>query len=82
MPFLPSAALVVLGLGLLGFFVFRLLRVVGRTRSVIGAAKATFGDESGMLRARSAALRVAVAQRERSTDRVSSSGRGETGGRP
>ncbi|MBM7775092.1 hypothetical protein JOD54_005296 [Actinokineospora baliensis] len=80
MPFLPSAALLVIGFALLGLLLVRVVRVLGRTRAVLTAAKATFGDETGLLRARTAGLRVAVAQRRRSS-RVAWAGRGETGGR-
>ncbi|GLW95018.1 bacteriophage holin [Actinokineospora globicatena] len=79
-PYLPSAALLLIGFALLGVSVARVLRGVGRTRAVLAAAKATFGDETGLLRARAAGLRVAVAQR-RSSTRVAWAGRGETGGR-
>ncbi|MGH3859724.1 bacteriophage holin [Actinokineospora sp.] len=82
MPYLPSAALALLGLALLGFFLVRVVRGLGRVRTVIGTAKATFDDESGLLRARSAALRVALADRKRSAERVASTGRSQTGGRP
>ena len=74
MSYLPSAALVVVGLVLVAVFVVRLLRGAGRTRSAVGAAKAAFGDRAGLLRARSAALRVAFAER------VPSAKRDETGG--
>ncbi|WP_285499785.1 bacteriophage holin [Actinokineospora sp. NBRC 105648] len=80
MPYLPSAVLLLIGIALLVFALVRVSRGVARARSVLAAAKATFGDESGLLRARSAALRVAVADRKRSR-RVPSAGRGETGGR-
>ncbi|WP_092775392.1 bacteriophage holin [Actinokineospora terrae] len=80
MPYLPSAALLLIGLALLGLLVLRVNRGVGRTRTVLAAAKATFGDETGLLRARVAGLRVAVAERKRSP-RVAWAGRGETGGR-
>ncbi|GAA2983631.1 bacteriophage holin [Actinokineospora diospyrosa] len=80
MPYLPSAALLVFGLVLLGLWSVRAVRGLGRTRTVLAAAKATFGDETGLLRARAAGLRVAVAQRKPSS-RVAWAGRGETGGR-
>ncbi|MCG8919105.1 hypothetical protein L6E12_25325 [Actinokineospora sp. PR83] len=52
----------------------RLLRGAGRVRSAAGAARSAFGDRAGLLRARSAALRIAVAER------VPSAKRDETGG--
>ncbi|WP_308075262.1 bacteriophage holin [Actinokineospora sp. PR83] len=74
MSYLPSAALVLVGLGLVTVFVVRLLRGAGRVRSAAGAARSAFGDRAGLLRARSAALRIAVAER------VPSAKRDETGG--
>ncbi|WP_084468315.1 bacteriophage holin [Actinokineospora inagensis] len=80
MPYLPSAALLLIGCALLGVFLVRALRVAGRARSVLAATRATVGDQTGLLRARAAGVRVAVAEMRRSP-RVSSAGRGETGGR-
>ncbi|WP_424186180.1 bacteriophage holin [Actinokineospora sp. G85] len=68
--YLPSAVLVLLGLALVAVFVVRLLRSAGRARSAAEMTKAAVGDRSGLLRARSAALRVAVAERVPSTRRT------------
>ncbi|WP_146107872.1 bacteriophage holin [Actinokineospora auranticolor] len=80
MPYLPSAALLLIGFALLGFFLARTARGLGRTRAVLAAAKGAFGAETGLLRARSAAVRIAVADRMPAR-RVESAARGETGGR-
>lgn len=81
MPYLLSAvvlaALVILVVGLVAA-----LRRAGRLRIALGAAQSGLADRSGLVRARAAALRVAIGDRKRSAGRVDSVRRGETGGRP
>ncbi|WP_436499331.1 bacteriophage holin [Actinokineospora sp. HUAS TT18] len=82
MPYLPTAVLALAGLVLLVLTLVRLVNGLGRVRAVLGTAKASFSDETGLLKARSAALRVAIAERKRSAGRVPSTRRMQTGGRP
>ncbi|GGM71505.1 hypothetical protein GCM10012275_47460 [Longimycelium tulufanense] len=66
MPYLVSLVLVVFGLVVSGALVmgtWRALRRLARARAVL---LARVGDRTGLLTARVAALRVAVAQRRRS----------------
>ncbi|OLR93435.1 bacteriophage holin [Actinokineospora bangkokensis] len=63
MLYLLSAALVVVGLTVVVVAVVRVLRGAGRTRSAVGAARSGIDDQVGLLRARTAALRVALADR-------------------
>jgi hypothetical protein len=57
------------------------VRHAGRTRAAAEAARSGLADRSGLLRARAAALRVAVGDRRGPGERVDSR-QGETGGRP
>ncbi|CRK56436.1 hypothetical protein [Alloactinosynnema sp. L-07] len=82
MPYLPIAVLALAGLVLLGLALVRLVSGLGRVRAALAAAKTTFGDKTGFLRARSAAIGVALAERKRSAGRVPSTRRMQTGGRP
>lgn len=82
MPYLPSAALVLVGLALLGLLLVRSVRGLGRVRAVLGMAKASFDDDRGLLKARSAAVRVAIADLKRPAGRVPFAGRSETGDQP
>ena len=60
MSYLPAIVVAVVGLVLLGALVVRSLRNVRRFGTVAAAVNARFSDETGHLKARSAALRVAV----------------------
>lgn len=62
-PYLPSALLVLAGLLLLVLVGVRLLRALRRFARVRGAVRARMTDRTGLLRARTAALQVAFAQR-------------------
>ncbi|WP_179956745.1 bacteriophage holin [Amycolatopsis anabasis] len=61
--YLPSIALAVLGLLLLGFLVVRVVRVLRRFQHTISMVATDTHDRTGLLRARSAAVRVALEQR-------------------
>ncbi|WP_170068078.1 bacteriophage holin [Lentzea guizhouensis] len=66
MPYTPTLALIALGLVLLvliGVRVIRSLRRFASTRTLVGDR---FGDGVGLLKARSAALKVAIAGRRTS----------------
>ncbi|MFB9432172.1 bacteriophage holin [Streptoalloteichus tenebrarius] len=63
MPYLVSLLLVVLGLVVLAALVVPVLRSLRRFAVASRALRATTGDGVGLLRARAAALRVAVAER-------------------
>ncbi|GAA4436524.1 hypothetical protein ACFQV2_16205 [Actinokineospora soli] len=81
MPYLLSAMIVAAVL-ILAFGLVSALRRAGRLRAAVGAARAGLADRSGLVRARAAALRVAIDEKKRSRERVESVQRGETGGRP
>jgi hypothetical protein len=61
--YLPSIVLAVLGLILLGLLLFRVAKVLRRFRQATSMVATNTHDRTGLLRARSAALRVAIAQR-------------------
>ncbi|MGX7828372.1 bacteriophage holin [Actinokineospora sp. 24-640] len=81
MPFLLSAAVLVV-LVLFAVVGVGVLRRAGRARAALGAVSSGLADRSGLLRARAAALRVAIGDRKMSAGHVESMQRGETGGRP
>lgn len=60
MSYLPTWILVAIGLVLLGFVLARALRGVRRFGTTAAAVNARFADRTGTLRARTAALRVAL----------------------
>lgn len=60
MSYLPTWIVVVVGLLLLVMVLTRALRTVRRFGATAAVVNARFVDETGMLRARSAALRVAM----------------------
>ncbi|GAA0642039.1 hypothetical protein GCM10010174_75720 [Kutzneria viridogrisea] len=65
MPYLPSALLIILGLVLLVLALLRVFRSLRGLSSASRLARARFSDRSGLLRARVAALGVAIAERRR-----------------
>jgi len=60
MSYLPTWIAVLVGVLLLGWVLVRVVRHVRRFNRVLAATGAHFSDETGTLRARRAALRVAV----------------------
>lgn len=64
-PYLLSIALVVLGILALGFLVFRAYRSARDTKTFLFAVGAVISNERGLLRARWAALKVAIRERRR-----------------
>lgn len=60
MSYLPAIVVAAVGLALLSALVVRLFRHVRRFGATAAVVNARFGDETGHLKARSAALRVAV----------------------
>jgi uncharacterized membrane protein len=60
---IPAYALVVLGLLVLAVMLIRLLRVLRRFNQTVSMVATNTQDRTGLLRARSAALGVAVRQR-------------------
>ena len=62
MSYLPTWIVVVVGLGLLVLVLVRALRGVRRFNATVAVAGARIEDRRGTLRARSAALRVAMRQ--------------------
>ncbi|MGH3518684.1 MAG: bacteriophage holin [Haloechinothrix sp.] len=65
-PYVLSVLLVIVGLIGLAFLSWRAHQSVRTTKAVLKAVGAVLGNERGLLRARSAALRVALAQRRSS----------------
>ncbi|WP_410566605.1 bacteriophage holin [Amycolatopsis sp. cmx-4-61] len=65
MPYLPTVALVVIGLALLVVLLVRTAKVLRAFRRTASMVAAHTQDRAGLVRARSAALRVAFAQRHR-----------------
>ncbi|MCC8243703.1 bacteriophage holin [Saccharothrix luteola] len=63
MPYLPSLVLIVLGVVVLVPFAVRALRSLRRFRAASTLVGDRVGDGVGLLRARSAALQVALAER-------------------
>jgi hypothetical protein len=62
-PYLPSLALIVLGVVVLALIAIRVIRSLRRFRAASTLVGDRVGDGVGLLRARSAALAVAFAQR-------------------
>ncbi|WP_026361464.1 bacteriophage holin [Amycolatopsis nigrescens] len=63
MSYLPSIALAVLGILLLGVLLTRIFRLLRRFRHTMSMVATDTQDKAGLLRARSAAIRVAIQQR-------------------
>lgn len=63
--YLISAGLLIVGMVLLVWVLLRAVRAARRTKSLLDAVSAVIGNETGLLRARRAALRVAIEQRRR-----------------
>ncbi|MEU4766730.1 bacteriophage holin [Actinosynnema sp. NPDC023794] len=63
MPYLPSLVLIVLGVVVLVPFAVRVIRSLRRFRAASTLVGDRVGDGVGLLRARSAALKVALAER-------------------
>ncbi|MBB4683599.1 bacteriophage holin [Amycolatopsis jiangsuensis] len=63
MPYLPTVVLLAAGLLLLVMLLVRTFRVLRRLRHTVSMVNTVTQDRTGLLRARSAALRLAVAQR-------------------
>ncbi|MEA5361307.1 bacteriophage holin [Amycolatopsis sp., V23-08] len=65
MPYLPTIVLAALGLLLLVFLLVRTARVLRAFKQTASMVATNTQDQAGLVRARSAALRVAFAQRRR-----------------
>ncbi|MBV9845099.1 MAG: bacteriophage holin [Kutzneria sp.] len=65
MSYLASASLVVLGLALLVVAMLRVARSLRGLAAANASTRSRFADQAGLIRARLAALGVAVAQRRR-----------------
>lgn len=65
MPYLPTVVLVALGLLLLVVLLVRTVKVLRGFRQTASMVATNTQDRAGLLRARSAALRVAFAERRR-----------------
>lgn len=63
MSYVPAIALVVIGLALLAAMAIRVLRVVRRFNQTMSLVATNTQERTGLLRARSAALRVALTHR-------------------
>lgn len=63
MSYLPSALLVVLGLVLLALIFVRAVKALRGFRRAVSMVATNTQDRTGLLRARSAALRVAIDER-------------------
>ena len=61
--YVPTIALVVIGLLVLAVVLVRLLRVLRQFNQTVSMVSTNTRDRAGLLRARSAALRVAFGQR-------------------
>jgi hypothetical protein len=64
-PYLPTAVLLVLGLAGLVVLLVRTVKVLRAFRQTASMVATNTQDRAGMIRARSAGLRVAFAQRRR-----------------
>jgi hypothetical protein len=64
-PYLPTAVLIVLGLAGLVVLLVRTVKVLRAFRRTASMVATNTQDRAGLVRARSAALRVAFAQRHR-----------------
>ncbi|MER7113084.1 bacteriophage holin [Saccharomonospora azurea] len=65
MLYVVSAVLVVVALSAVGFVAFRVIRLLRGYRATASMVSARTSDRIGLLRARSAAVRVAVRERRR-----------------
>ncbi|WP_197318967.1 bacteriophage holin [Saccharomonospora sp. NB11] len=65
MSYVVSAAVVLVALVVLGFVIFRVFRLLRAYRATASMVSARAGDRVGLLRARSAAVRVAIRERRR-----------------
>ncbi|WP_033287508.1 bacteriophage holin [Amycolatopsis jejuensis] len=63
MPYLPAYVLLAAGLVVLALLLVRIAGVLRRFRRTVSMVSTHTQDRTGLLRARSAALRVAVAER-------------------
>lgn len=63
MPYVPAIALLVVGLVLLGVLAVRLVKGLRRFNRTVNMVVANTKDSVGLLRARAAAVRVAITQR-------------------
>lgn len=63
--YLISVGLLVVGIVLLVWVLLRVVRAARRTKTLLDAVSAVVANETGLLRARRAALRVAIDQRRR-----------------
>jgi len=64
-PYLPTVVLVAIGLLLLVLLLVRTVKVLRRFKQTASMVATNTQDRAGLVRARSAALRVAFAQRRR-----------------
>lgn len=65
MPYLPTIVLVAIGVLLLALLLVRTAKVLRAFRQTASMVATNTQDRAGLIRARSAALRVAFAQRRR-----------------
>lgn len=65
MPYVLSLVLLGVGLLLLLVLLIRTIRVLGRVRALQKRVASDVGDRTGLLKARSAGLRVALSERRR-----------------
>ncbi|WP_410617482.1 bacteriophage holin [Amycolatopsis sp. lyj-109] len=63
MPYLPTAVLIAIGLAVLVVLLVRTVKVLRAFRQTASMVATNTQDRAGLVRARSAALRVAFAQR-------------------
>ena len=68
MPYLPTVVLIVLGLAGLVVLLVRTLKVLRAFRQTASMVATNTQDRAGLIRARTAALRVAFAQRRRNPE--------------
>ncbi|MGW4057085.1 bacteriophage holin [Amycolatopsis sp. NPDC004747] len=68
MPYLPTAVLIALGLAVLVVLLVRTVKVLRAFRQTTSMVVTNTQDRAGLLRARSAGLRVAFAQRRRKAE--------------
>ncbi|GLY37096.1 hypothetical protein Amsp01_031200 [Amycolatopsis sp. NBRC 101858] len=68
MPYLPTVVLVAIGLLLLVLLLVRTVKVLRGFKQTASMVATNTQDRAGLLRARSAALRVAFAQRRRNPE--------------
>ncbi|GAA5155010.1 MULTISPECIES: bacteriophage holin [Amycolatopsis] len=68
MSYLPSIVLAAAGLVLLAVLLIAVLRGLRRFRSAMSMVVTSTGERTGLLRARSAGLRIALEQRRRTPD--------------